>query len=112
MLFLETFTNDFRSFAQAVGWEEHQESSNSSALKVSNGGVYNKTKAVTDVGMNPFMTVLDAALYEYAKQLVENRSADVELAAKTKASIEIEIYFEQGPSRRCKRLEVNAQNST
>lgn len=88
IMFLENFTTSFLRFANNVGWPIGTVSSQNRK----NVATYEREQ----IQMAPFMTVLDDALYQYARQLMSDAG---DLGNTT--GFPIESYFEQGSLQRC-----------
>jgi hypothetical protein len=100
IILLENFEETFGQFANKVGWSHGNDASKSHQ----NGASYEREPVV----MDPFMTALDDALYEYAQQLISSGTG--KLSSTTESAIE--RYFREGSLQGCNnRCCGNCSNS-
>jgi hypothetical protein len=100
VMFLEDMEHSFGEFTRQMGWNTPV---NASVLH-QNAKVENPTKfsrlPVENV-WDPFMTVLDDALYDHARQKYQERRIDNVVVGPATDHDLVRDYFQHGPSRNC-----------
>jgi hypothetical protein len=104
VLFVEDLDASFERFAEAYGWQYNPGAASSGHLH--SGRRMNATELTTrlkeDVRWDPYMSVLDDALYEFARRKYDHAPYD-ELWNMTSFANQamVEDYYRLGPSRGC-----------
>jgi len=102
ILLLEQYNTTYAEFARKVGWNK-MPVPKPYADNFSYPVVARRSSDDTS-GWDPFMTVLDDALYEYAEQSLLARQDEMKKitsATTSKMTMTMKQYFELGPSRNC-----------
>jgi len=106
VLFLEDMESSYTAFTKAVGWTRAVNVVRKNAKMSTSNKTISEKMAENKLRYDPFMTVLDDALYAFARKRYEgNYTSDIEIASLVNEyanSTNVQDYYRDGRSRNCK----------